>query len=384
MAQLISIVLQLVSIVDQLEFFNIVQAPFPSIHWSEKEKEAPNGTVSFHPNSMKCFRRNGRMEKLNFDTIKHYQSFATIEDMDKTVRGFLYTYKSSLSDGALKVLNFIWRYSVKVVGVSFAKYDTMAAAVGLSRRTVIRAVKVLEELTFIKKIPTARMNGKQGVNLFVIQPFATIDSLIDLVSPQNVTHSVTPNKAENKQRSLCENKKQNRIIVKESEVEEVWGEKVMEAGSLLHAGGEQGIGKVSKQKEELTAREDQPQKAEASAEGPSTVRLKSVEWHQLDASFLPEYVNQEFILAAKPFFHAGDIHKLWKKVHLAYKKVKLEAPLDDAMELVIEDFKRTVFLYKTGKIHTTFEGYFYSVIYSSLWGLKVQEYQEQWYERVTR
>ncbi|KAA9012838.1 hypothetical protein [Niallia endozanthoxylica] len=95
-------------------------------------------------------------------------------------------------------------------------------------------------------------------------------------------------------------------------------------------------------------------------------------------------MNKEFILAAKPFFHAGDIHKLWTKIHLAYKKVQLEAPLDDVMELVVEDFKRTVFLYKTGKIHTTFEGYFYSVIYSSLWGLKVQEYREQWYEGVTR
>jgi len=328
------------------------------------------------------------MDKLNYETIKNYQSFSTIEEMNQVVRGFLYKYKSSLSDGAVKVLHFIWNYSVKVVGVSFAKYDTMAAAVGLSRRTVIRAVKTLEELLFIKKIPTARMNGKQGVNLFVIQPFATIDSLLDSVSPQDVTHPVTPNKAKNKQSSLCENKKQNRIVVRESEVEGVWEEKGIEAVGHSNADGEQKIKREistgSKQKEERTAREGQQQKAIPCAEGQSNVQIQSVEWHQFDASFLPEYVNKEFILAAKPFFHAGDIYKLWTKVHLAYKKVKLEAQLDEVMEIVVEDFKRTVFLYKTGKIHTTFEGYFYSIIYSRLWALKVHEYREQWYEKVTR
>ena len=145
------------------------------------------------------------MEKLNYETIKHYQSFTSIQEMDQAVRGFLYKFKSSLSDGVTKVLNFLWRYSVKVVGVSFAKYDTIANEIGLSRRTVIRAVKTLEELSFIKKIPTARMNGKQGTNLLVIQPYEPIDSLLQSVSPQDVTASVTPNKAKNKQSSLCEN-----------------------------------------------------------------------------------------------------------------------------------------------------------------------------------
>ena len=156
------------------------------------------------------------MEKLNYATLKNYQSFTSINEMDQAVRGFLYKCKSSLSDGALKVLHFLWRYSVKVVGVSFAKYDTIATGVSVSRRTVIRAVKALEEMNFIKKIPTARMNGKQGVNLYVIQPFEQIDSLLQPVSPQDVTAAVTPNKAENKQSSLCENKKQNRHVEKKT------------------------------------------------------------------------------------------------------------------------------------------------------------------------
>jgi len=325
------------------------------------------------------------MDKLNYETIKQYQSFATVEEMDQVVRGFLYKFKSSLSDGAIKVLHFLWNYSVKVVGVSFAKYDTMAAAVELSRRTVIRAVKMLEELAFIKKIPTSRMNGKQGVNLFVIQPFATIDSLLTQVSPQDVTHPVTPNKTENKQSSLCENKKQNRIIVKETEVEDAVREMGFNSDTVSSSdmdGGKQTEGKDLKQKAGLKPREEQQQKAESSAEGKANVQLKSVEWHQFDPSFLPEYVNKDFILAAQPFFHPGDIYKLWSKIQLAYKKVKLMAHLDDVMEPIIADFKRTVFLYKAGKVHTTFEGYFYSVVYRSLWTLKVREYQHEWYEKV--
>ncbi|WP_338449610.1 helix-turn-helix domain-containing protein [Niallia oryzisoli] len=338
------------------------------------------------------------MEKLNYETIKHYQSFVTVEEMDKAVRGFLYKFKSSLSDGAVKVLHFLWTYSVKVVGVSFAKYDTMAEAVGLSRRTVIRAVNTLEELGFIKKIPTARMNGKQGVNLFVIQSFETIDSLLDQVSLQVVTRPVTPNKAENKQCSLRVIKKQNRIVVRETEVEELVGNMDVEevCGSAAGCGEtvERELCRGSKQTFDLKQgeeqqhsareklREDQTLGANPSIVCQSGVQLKSDEWHQFDPSFLPEYVNREFVKAAWPFFNAGDIYKLWGRIELAYRKVKLEAHLDDVMDVVLEDFKQVVFLYRAGKVRTSFEGYFYSVLYRSLWGVKVRECEQQWYERV--
>jgi hypothetical protein len=63
------------------------------------------------------------VEKLNFETVQRYQSFQTIEEMDQSVRGFLYKHKAELSEGTLSVLGLIWKHSVKVVGVSFAKYD---------------------------------------------------------------------------------------------------------------------------------------------------------------------------------------------------------------------------------------------------------------------
>lgn len=147
------------------------------------------------------------MEKLNYETIRKYQSFQTIEEMDQAVRGFLYKHKSELSEGTLEVLRVIWRHSVKVIGVSFAKYDYIAERVGVSRRTVIRAVNTLEEKGIVKKVATKRMNGSQGVNLLIIQSFASVESMQAPVSPQDVTAPVTPNKTENKLSSLCENKK---------------------------------------------------------------------------------------------------------------------------------------------------------------------------------
>ena len=301
------------------------------------------------------------MEKLNYETIKHYQSFTSIDEMDQAVRGFLYKFKSSLSDGAMKVLRFIWNYSVKVVGVSFAKYDTIATGVGLSRRTVIRAVKALEELSFIKKISTARMNGKQGANLLVIQPFEPIDSLLQSMSPQDVTASVTPNKTKNKQSSLCENNKQNRIDVKESPIN-------LTDSQHIHA--------------EEKPSSDLHKECNANGHPDQNDSLPQPSWHELDTSFLPDYVHKDFIKAAEPFFTIDVIHTLWTKIHLAYQKLNLSIALDDAMEVIIADFKQTIFKYKSGQIHTTFEGYFYTVVYSSLWHLQKQENSQLWYDQL--
>ncbi|WNS73660.1 helix-turn-helix domain-containing protein [Bacillus sp. DTU_2020_1000418_1_SI_GHA_SEK_038] len=258
------------------------------------------------------------MEKLNYETIQRYQSFADLEEMDKAVRGFLYVHKSSFSQGVLKVLQFIWRHSVKVVGVSFAKYHTIAEAVQLSRRTVIRAVQKLEILGFLKKIATARMNGKQGMNLLVIQPFPTVEEQKNNMSPQDVTPSVTPIKTEKKHHSLCENKHNEKNVKK-------------------------------------------PDKMNTNK--------------QLDISYLPESVHPKFSETASPFFYAIDIYKLWQRALIAYRKSKLEKPLEEVIEIIVCAFKQTVFMQKAGEIHTTFEGYFYSVVYAKLVVTKRQEYR---------
>ncbi|MBZ5752400.1 helix-turn-helix domain-containing protein [Metabacillus rhizolycopersici] len=263
------------------------------------------------------------MEKLNFETVQRYQSFQTIEEMDQSVRGFLYKHKVELSEGTLSVLQHIWKHSVKVVGVSFAKYDYIAEQVKVSRRTVIRAVNSLEERGIIKRIPTARMNGKQGVNIVVIQAFEPIDTLLNNKSPQDVTPTVTPNKTENKQSSLCEKQIKQPINVNDT--------------------------------------------SESSQQ-------------ELDSSYLPDSISQEFVQATKPFLHAIDIYKLWNRVLIAYNKIKPQKYLDDLSECIIHAFKQTVFAKKLGKIHTTFEGYFYRIVYANLIIEKRREHKHLLYD----
>jgi DNA-binding Lrp family transcriptional regulator len=279
------------------------------------------------------------MEKLNYEVIQSYQSFSTITEMDQAVRGFLYKHKAALSEGTLNVLKFIWRYSVKVIGVSFAKYGTIAAVVQISRRTVIRAIKQLESLGLIKKIPTVRMNGKQGVNLLVIQRFQPIDEVKNNKSPLDVTVHDTPNKTENKQSSLCEIKTKPTYVRKAENSDHL-------------------------KLEESTKNE----------------KSDSIHDHQLDTSFLPESVHKEFVQAAKPFLNAVEIYKLWKRVLIAYKKMKLEHSLDHVIDKVINAFKQTVFMKKMGKIHSTFEGYFYRVMYEFLIVEKRQELRHKLFD----
>jgi len=239
----------------------------------------------------------------------------------------------------LNVLKFIWRYSVKVIGVSFAKYGTIAAEVQISCRTVIRAIKQLESLGLIKKIPTVRMNGKQGVNLLVIQRFQPIDEVKNNKSPLDVTVHDTPNKTENKQSSLCEIKTKPTYVRKAENSDHL--------------------------KLEESTKNKKPD---------------SIHDHQLDTSFLPESVHKEFVQAAKPFLNAVEIFKLWKRVLIAYKKMKLEHSLDHVIDKVINTFKQTVFMKKMGKIHFTFEGYFYRVMYEFLIVEKRQELRHKLFE----
>lgn len=111
------------------------------------------------------------MEKLNLKTINKYQSFQTVEELDETVHRFLSRHEAKLSSGTRAVLQCIVEHSRKVIGVSFASNDYIAEQAKVNVRTVIRAVKILQQRGIIKKIPTVRANGKRATNILVIQPF---------------------------------------------------------------------------------------------------------------------------------------------------------------------------------------------------------------------
>jgi len=254
--------------------------------------------------------------QFSYDLIKQYQSFKSVEEMNKHVRAFLYHNKSKLSESTVNVLKTLYTHSVKVIGVSFAKYDYIAEKANISRRTVIRAMNKLEEMGIIKRIPTSRPNGKRGVNITVIQKIdltSNENQSNNNMSPQLVTADVTTENKKNQDHSVMN--KNNRTNVKLDNQQET---------------------------------------------------IESINNKELDATFVPATVPKSFVDTVKPFFNsAKQIYDLFQRVQIAYNKCKLDRPLYDLIDIAIHSFKQTVFAKKLNRIKKTFEGYFYIVLYSN-------------------
>jgi len=115
-------------------------------------------------------------------------TFASVADMDMTVRRFLYTHGHQLTDSAKQLLKLLARYSCKIVGVSWAEAETLAPKLGISVRTFWRAVKQLESFGIIKRIERRKSRGERGSNIYQIQP---VNDLQELPSSSTDTLSDT-------------------------------------------------------------------------------------------------------------------------------------------------------------------------------------------------
>ncbi|THD15558.1 hypothetical protein CI793_12330, partial [Anoxybacillus ayderensis] len=95
----------------------------------------------------------------------------------------------------------------------------------------------------------------------------------------------------------------------------------------------------------------------------------------LDSSFVPGFVDENFVRTAAPFFNAKEIYHFWLRVLIAYKKSKLQRPIGEVIGTVNKAFKHTVFMYKQGRIEKSFEGYFYRLVESYLFTERCRERQ---------
>ena len=128
--------------------------------------------LHIYNNNRKVFLLGGFfLLSANEETMKSFQSFSSVTELDQTVRGYLYKYKNVMSAHTQKVLNLIWRKSDEVYGVSSCSIKTIAKEVGSSERQVNRALNQLITLGIVKRIPTYRESGARDVNILVIQPF---------------------------------------------------------------------------------------------------------------------------------------------------------------------------------------------------------------------
>jgi len=256
------------------------------------------------------------LKSANYTEMKQLQSFKNIAVMNEAIRGFLYTYKHELAPSAINVLKTVSRHACKIVGVAFLKVDTIAKLTESSKRTVQRALKTLESYGVIERKATMREKGGSGHNVYVIR---AVDGC--------VTPDVTA--------EMSSREEEKSVDVPSVEQSELSSETV--------------IAKTSPSKR-INKR----------------INVKDV---QLDESFTPSNVPQEFVDATAPFYRSADvIYRLWNRVLIAYKKSELSRPVEETEVLsdVVQAFKESIFAKKASKIHNTFEGYFYRIVEAKL------------------
>lgn len=102
-------------------------------------------------------------------SLRELESFSSVAEMDNFISEALEVLE--LSELDRKLLRLLAGHSCKFVGVSWLKVDSMADALGVSYKTVQRALKRLKEIGIIKRIRTSRaVSGGFGASITVICP----------------------------------------------------------------------------------------------------------------------------------------------------------------------------------------------------------------------
>lgn len=102
-------------------------------------------------------------------TYLSLQPFKNVEQLNENTIAIREMYSDQLTLSTKKVLDVLHRYAVKYPGVCYLSKNKIAEMVGVSRRTVIRACKQLEDLGVIVQHELKRHNGdrRQSTNAIV-------------------------------------------------------------------------------------------------------------------------------------------------------------------------------------------------------------------------
>ncbi|WNN20030.1 HTH DNA binding protein [Bacillus phage FI_KG-Lek] len=106
-------------------------------------------------------------------------------------------------------------------------------------------------------------------------------------------------------------------------------------------------------------------KSELNVKETSARESKEIELEDLDETFTPENVPSQFRDVVAPFFKSADkIYKLYHRVLIAYKRSKIDKPIEQVINQAIQAFRKLSSQKKANKIRSTFEGYFYRIVES--------------------
>lgn len=137
--------------------------------------------------------------------LHNYSMFESIEKLNESINDHIKRNQYELNETDRDIFLMLGRYSVKYKGVSHLKADTIATAIGKSKRTVQRSIRKLERLGMVERCEFIReKSGGNGANIYRILPYKSTNDTAEL-SPRLESDKPT-------QTSVKDSDKQNETI----------------------------------------------------------------------------------------------------------------------------------------------------------------------------
>jgi hypothetical protein len=219
------------------------------------------------------------------ESYSNLSTFDSIEELNKTVRFYKEKFRTDVSKSTILVLDQLHRYSCVYLGVSFRTKNNIAKSLDISRKTVQRACRLLEDLGTIKQHETKRKSDmRQSSNVIQILPIEE-----DVQQDQANLERKCPTR---KTTSVL---KQNNTNIRTEPV------------------------------------------------ASSNNRCES----SLESKYIPNWINVEFYKAAKPYFELDKIEEMWKisVIHSRINKLQsnhlILASLD-SLRVLVRKMKKTL------------------------------------------
>ena len=108
---------------------------------------------------------------INLKELKKHETFSSVEEMDKSIYSYIDHIRGEVPTSVIDVLLCIGKASLRCVGLSFMKQETIAKDTGYSRKTINKALKTLETLGVVDSVRTKTKAGRPSVKVVRILPF---------------------------------------------------------------------------------------------------------------------------------------------------------------------------------------------------------------------
>ncbi|MBG9786898.1 helix-turn-helix domain-containing protein [Brevibacillus laterosporus] len=110
------------------------------------------------------------MGRQMYEEMDRYSLFSSAQQLRSHIQFHLRKQEGRLTPSTLKVLDVLRMRAMKVFGVAYLKIETIMKMTKVSRASVERGIRKLEQVGIIKRVTTARKTGLQGANMFVFLP----------------------------------------------------------------------------------------------------------------------------------------------------------------------------------------------------------------------